>query len=121
MNLNFSNGTYPYHGCFVRHDREFYVSCGANRREAMKMEMYPLEVYVQAVIRAKDCYKLLQKVNLCQENWIYVALSRVTTRDGCYSLPLLQADDPRIVKLGTLLLHYFIACKADEGFMRAPP
>jgi hypothetical protein len=81
----------------------------------MKMEVYSPDIYLRAVIQARDCYKLLQKMNLREKNWIYVALSRVRTSDGCQSLPLLQADDPRILKLGTLLLNYFNACTTKEG------
>jgi hypothetical protein len=81
----------------------------------MKMEVYPPDIYLRAVIQAKDCYKLLQKMNLRQENFPYVALSRVRTSEGWQLLSLLQADDPRISKLGTLLFNYFNACTTKEG------
>jgi hypothetical protein len=66
------------------HTREYYELCGADKRQAMKYSKYPVHIYVSSVNRALDSYLL-----------------------DCSRLLAGRKEDPRIVKLGSLLLRHF--------------
>jgi hypothetical protein len=107
---------HPYYIC---HSKKFYVSCGADLREAMKYAKYPMKIYCEAVYQAVKYYKLLEKLDShtqdTQMNWKYVALTRVTTGNDIHPAMHFWGEDPRIQKLGTFLLNHFKAYTANAG------
>jgi hypothetical protein len=72
----------------VAHTKEYYELCGADPREAMKYSKYPHHIYVSSVNRAVDSYLL-----------------------DCSRLLATTREDPRVVKLGSLLLQHFRLCR----------
>ena len=68
---------------------EFYESCGVSKREARKFARYPSRIYARAVNRALDSFYL-----------------------RCSSLLFFRGEDPRIRKLGQLMLKHFQVMEA---------